>query len=537
MKLTISFLLFVLSAFQVHAADSLNTKLTNSYTSLRAMGMGNAFTAVADDYSLLFYNPAGLARKPYNEVQVSLVGAGVSAKTLTIMDDIKKASDTQGTDSQKAQAVSDALEKYYGESLGGKVQALEMFWVRKGWGVALIPVDLTIDMSVNRQLGPALDLNVKGDSSFSFGYGTNLTREVDLGVTGKFLHRVAVAQSVSALELASNSDVLSKDRFIEGNNLDFDIGVMWTPGWFAKSTAAEKVTTPSDSMAPAAPVKNESLKPDNSETEKEKIEDEKKPDGAPPGPEIKPEVKPDEPRAPQAEDAATVVQVSDDKKTDDTAKDAAAKPADPTVTTDAPKADAPAADAKAEEKKEEVKKDDAAPAEPVITKPVDSGVVKLGDTKTESVTADYDSGPAYPLTLGMTVHNVIAGGFSQSKLVNKDATDVPAKIDRTIDVGSQYRLYDGEDLKIRTMLDFHDLLAPNVTLRTSTHAGFEFDYSPSGYFKTQFRVGLNQMYMTAGATLLLGVLNIDFVTYGEEVGTDSNKIENRVMAAKLGFNF
>jgi hypothetical protein len=530
MKFTISFLLLAFSSFPLFAADSLNTKLTNSYTSLRAMGMGNAFTAVADDYSLLFYNPAGLARKPYNEVQFSLVGAGVSAKTLTIMDDIKKASDTEGTDSQKAQAVSDALEKYYGESLGGKVQALEMFWVRKGWGVALIPIDLTIDMSVNRQLGPALDLNVKGDTSFSFGYGTNLTRQVDLGVTGKFLHRVSVEQSVSALELASNSDVLSKDRFKEGNNLDFDIGMMWTPGWFSGGRS-EKVVTPE----PAAPVKSDSLKPDNSDSEKEKIEGDKK--AEPPPTEVKPdgastpEAKPEEPRAPQAEGDATVVPAVDDKKADEPVKASDVKGTDPTSP------DAAQADAKVEQKKEEVKKDAEKPAEPVVTKPVDSGVVKLGETKSDSRTADYDSGPNYPLTLGMTVHNVIAGGFSQSKAVNKDATDVPTKIDRTIDVGSQYRLYDGEGLKIRTMLDFHDILHPDVTLRTATHAGFEFDYSPSGYFKTQFRVGVNQMYMTAGATLLLGILNIDFVTYGEEVGTDSNKIENRVMAAKVGFNF
>jgi hypothetical protein len=502
--------LVVLSlALPATAAQSLNTKLSGSYSSLRALGMGNAFTAVADDYSLLYYNPAGLARKPYNEVQVTLVGAGVSSKTLTIMDDIKKASDTPGTDNDKAQAVSDALENYYGQSLGGKLQALEMFWVRKGWGIGLIPIDLTIDMSVNRQLGPALDLNVKGDTSIAFGWGQSLNREVDIGVTAKFLHRVAVEQSVSALELATNSDVLSEDRFKEGTNLDFDIGFMWTPGWFAK-TAPKESTSTVDTMAPAPAT------PDNEKAEPIKPENEKAdPKALDPKPE---ETKPEEPRKPNAEGDATPVVADPAKPSDEVKKEATAEAAE----ADVKKADAP---------KE-------APAEPVVTTPVDNtGTVKLGESKTEEKVSDVNSGDGYPLTLGMTVHNVIAGGFSQSTMVNKNATDVPTKIERTIDVGSQYRFYDGEDLKVRAMLDFHNILHPNVTVRKATHIGVEFDYSPSSWFKTQFRGGLNQMYMTAGATFLFGVLNIDLVTYGEEVGTDANKIENRVMAAKLGFNF
>lgn len=514
MKSIIYSLVVLSMACNANAAQSLNTKLTNSYSSLRALGMGNAFTAVADDYSSLFYNPAGLARKPYNEVQFSLVGAGVSSKTLTIMNDIKTASDTPGTDNDKAQAISDVLENYYGQSLGGKLQALEMFWVRKGWGIALIPVDLTVDMSVNRQLGPALDLNIKGDSTIAFGWAQSINREVDFGVTGKFLHRVAVEQSVSALELATNSDVLSEDRFKEGTNLDFDLGFMWTPGWFAKASPP-KETSAVDTTAPAPttpdPEKSEPIKTDDSKEEPKA--DDAKSDS------VKPEEgKPEEPRTPQAEGDAAPVAIDPAVPVDTVKKEA---------TADATEADATKPDAAKE-----------VPAEPVVTTPVENtGTVKLGEGKTEEKPSDVNSGEGYPLTLGLTVHNVIAGGFSQSTMVNKNATDVPTKIERTIDVGSQYRLYHGEDLTVRAMLDFQNILHPNVTVTKATHIGVEFDYSPSSWFKTQLRGGLNQMYMTAGATFLFGVLNIDIVTYGEEVGTDANKIENRVMAAKLGFNF
>lgn len=443
--------LLMLVLNKAQAADSLSTKISHHYDSMRALGMGNAFTAVADDYSLIYYNPAGFANKKANEVQFSMVGVGFSPKTTKLVEDIKKASDIQGTDPEKAQAISNVLDEYYGKTLGGKVQALEMFWVRKNWGVSLIPVDLSIDMSINRQLGPAIDLNVKGDTTVAYGYGKEVAKYLSVGATAKFVHRISVEQSVSALELASNSDILSSKRFKEGNLVDFDIGVLWTPAWFGQTVSKEE-------------------KPDGLKVES------KLPTSA--------EEKKEEKREPQSENELDQAE----KEIADTSK-------------------------KDEPKKEEVKKEDAKPVVKEVRKD------KL------------------PLTLGLVVHNVLGGSFSKSKMINKDAVDVPTKMYRVIDVGSQYVISEFGDLTIRSMLDFRDLMHPEITFNKSFHAGLEFDYSPSGWFKSQVRGGVNQMYYTAGATLLLGVLNVDFVTYGEEVGTTSQKLENRVYAAKVGFNF
>ena len=487
-----------------------NISNNNNYNSMRALGMGNAFTAVANDYSLIFYNPAGFAKKPYNEVQVSLVGAGVAASTLTFADDIKKAGDTPGTDNDKANAVSAALDRYYGKTMGGKVQALEMFWVRKGWGFAILPLDMNFELTVNRQVGPVIDINLKGDSSFTAGFGSSLNKELDWGVSGRFLHRVALDQSITAIDLANNSNIFAEDRFKEGTAVDFDLGLMWTPGWFAKSSSAP---APEANPAPAAPVVPEATSPP-ADAAAAKPE-EKIPEEAANASEAKPaDAKPEEQRAPQAEGDATEVKVAEEKKPED-AKPADAKPADATA---------------------EVKPEG------------DAGVVKLGEEKPveakpeepkkeEAVAASASDEGSSPLTVGLVVHNVLGSSFTLSKMVNKNATLAPAKLERTIDIGTQYRLVDGEDFKIRAMLDAKNLLHPLASLNRCLHAGIEFDYSPSGWFKTQFRAGMNQMYYTAGATLLLGIVNIDVVTYGEEVGTANNKIENRVMAAKLGFNF
>lgn len=603
MKSLIAFLTTALMVANAHA-QSLSTKIHNPYSSMRALGMGNAFTAVADDYSLILYNPAGFARKKHNEIQITLAGAGVSDKTLKIADDIKKAADTPGSDSDKAQAVSDELEKYYGDSLGGKVQALEMFWVNKGWGVALVPADLTIDMTINRQVGPALDLNVKGDSILALGFGKSFSDEFDAGLTAKYVHRVSVEEIVPAFELATDSNVLSSKRFREGTKFDFDLGFMWTPKWFGSRTKTVKVKAPAPeasaeatdtaptTAAPAEPVKSESIPAETPATEtaapaepapapEANAETAAEPEAT--APEAAPTPEPSAPAeasSPEAEPAApadesgtrTPQQASEETPPEETAPTAEASPeapaeepavsetaapSEPTPPTEAPPTETPAT------------AESAAPAPPAsappgatpVPVPPASEVAPLTETEAAQQQAAEQQTPAestapaeqeqevteevvevenekYPLSFGLVVHNVIGGEFSQSKIVNKDATMTPEKLHRTYDVGMQYKIVNWDDFTVRYMLDFRNMGYPGATkFNKIVHTGIEFDYSPSTWFKTQLRAGLNQTYFTAGASFLFGILNIDVVTYGEEVGTLDQKRESRVTAAKIGFNF
>ena len=444
-------IVYVMSLFftcNAMAAQSLSTKIHNHYTSLRAIGMGNAFTAVADDYTLIYYNPAGFAKKKHNEVQVSFVGAGVSPKTLKLVEDINKAENASPngeSDQDKAARLSPILEEYYGKSLGGRLQAMELFWVRKNWGISLLPADLTIDMTINRQVGgPAIDLNIKGDSTLAFGFGRESSKELSWGATIKGVHRVSVEQNVSVLELAANSDVLSEDRFREGLAVDADLGLMWTPGWFVKS---KKVTV------------KKMVKVERAIAQEKPVE------------------------APTASVSETTI-VDLALETESTSQ---------TVKTE---------------------------------------TVMVEQTVEEDV---YDEN--YPLTLAFVVRNVVGGEFTKIKIVNKDATEAPTEMYRVIDLGSQYEFARIGGLTLRSMLDFKNILHPEISVEKSTHVGLEFDYSPSTWFKTQFRAGLNQTYYTGGVTLLLGILNIEAATYGEEVGTKENRLENRVYAAKVGMSF
>lgn len=459
--------LALLSATQVaFAGNSLSTKIHNQYVSLRAMGMGNAYTAVADDYTLLFYNPAGFAKKKNNEIQFSIVGAGTAKDTMPFAKDVQDASDTQGDDTDKANAISAVLDKYAGKTMGGRVQAAEMFWIRKHWGFGLVPVDLSLDVTVDKQLGPTVDLNVIKDSTLAIGGGAEVNKELSWGVTIKGTHRLQVSEKLIAVQLATEPDLVDADRASEGFAVDGDIGLLYSPSWFSK-TVTKRI--PAQASATAKVKKARAT-----------------------------EITPKKEEAP-----ADALSLTVESGSSETAKVAAASG---TVETASGTAEVKAEEPKKEEKQES----------------------KIVEVQEET----------YPLTFSFVARNVLASSFTKQKLINKDATMAPEKLQRVFDIGSQYEFATFGSLTLRAMLDFKNLNHDQAsTLMKTTHAGLEFDYSPSGWFKAQFRGGMNQGYYTAGTTLLLGVFNIEAATYGEEVGTSSNKVENRVYAAKFGMNF
>jgi hypothetical protein len=458
----------------VFAGNSLSTKIHNQYVSLRALGMGNAYTAVADDYTLIFYNPAGFAKKKANEVQFSIVGVGGAKATVDFAKDVQDASNTPGDDTDKANAISTVLDKYAGDSMGVRLQAAEMFWIRKHWGFALVPVDLTLDITVDKQLGPTVDLNVIKDSTLAIGGGGEVNKELSWGVTLKGIHRLQVSEKLVAIQLATEPNLVSADRAAEGFAFDADIGFLYSPSWFSKTVTRRVPAQASDTT---------------------KVKKAK----------ARAATKAAEPAFPPTDLNLTV-----ENGTSDTAKVAA--DAEAASGTAKVAKEGEAVSGTAEVKAEESKKEES----------------KLVEVQEE----------LYPLTLSFVARNVLGSNFAKQKLINKDAVNSPDKLQQVFDIGSQWEFATFGSLTLRAMVDFKNLnhkLA--TTAAKTTHAGVEFDYSPSGWFKTQFRAGMNQGYYTLGTTLLLGVVNIEAATYGEEVGTASNKVQSRIYAAKFGMNF
>lgn len=86
-------------------------------------------------------------------------------------------------------------------------------------------------------------------------------------------------------------------------------------------------------------------------------------------------------------------------------------------------------------------------------------------------------------------------------------------------------------------MDIRDIMHPKFSLKKGLHLGFEFDWTMTSWWKGSYRVGLSQSYLSAGVSAMFSVFNLDVVTYGEDVGTYSTPVENRVYMLRASMNF
>lgn len=234
---TLGFFMFSIQAFAV--GESVSYSIHQQYLSPRALGMGNAYVAVANDYAAIFYNPAGLAFRESGEMNFAFSGHA-SAGFTSFSKDISDASSTQGTETQKNAAMMAAIQKQYGNVFGVRIAPMEGAWVRPKWGIAFIPADVTLELSPANPL--IINTTAYIDTTLAFSYADTIksieTAKVSWGLTGKFINRGYFGKSVSAFELAADSNFVKTSDMKEGYFLDADLGFMYHPhipdeGWYS----------------------------------------------------------------------------------------------------------------------------------------------------------------------------------------------------------------------------------------------------------------------------------------------------------------
>jgi hypothetical protein len=210
------------------AAGGLVFNIDQTYNSVRALGMGGAMAAVADDYNTLFYNPAGMTRLSEGEFNGFLRG-GFEPSIIELLNEISKA----GSDEA---ALNAAIAKFYSQNMYTQPLSLGGFWVRPNWGVAFIPIDMDANISVHQGLGPTLNLKTLTHTTFAMGFAQKqdwswLPGNVSVGGTGKMILKGSVEKAVPAVDLATNPEVFTSKDLAMGATVDVDASVMWTPEW------------------------------------------------------------------------------------------------------------------------------------------------------------------------------------------------------------------------------------------------------------------------------------------------------------------
>lgn len=210
---------FIRSSF---AGEALIYDVHQQYISTRAMGMGNAQVAVADDESAMFFNPAGLRQLKEGKINLFIKGAA-SPDIMDFADDLDKA----GSD---AQAINDVLVANYDKHFSLRAPSLGFIWARPSWSVAFIPADVTVNASLDQGVGPAINLTAFQDTTLAFAKAWNIKSvkrgALSVGVTAKMIYRAHLDKIVDITSI-QNDKVLEAEDSNEGLTADFDIGAMW----------------------------------------------------------------------------------------------------------------------------------------------------------------------------------------------------------------------------------------------------------------------------------------------------------------------
>ncbi|MEZ0391751.1 MAG: hypothetical protein ACAH59_06020 [Pseudobdellovibrionaceae bacterium] len=223
-------LFFSISSF---AQEGIHTSIHHHYQSSRALGMGDAFVATANDYTALFYNPAGLARRDTGQINLSIeLGGGVDTyKFYEDMSEVEKAE--YANDSEKMQAYSEFLNEYYGKPLNFRVKAFEAIWARPGWAIGFVPMDFSFEGQIHNQGTPALDVRAFADTTLAYGYGSDIkgvtSGRLSWGTTAKFINRGYINREVNAVDLVADPKTVKKEDARDGYTVDFDLGALYSP--------------------------------------------------------------------------------------------------------------------------------------------------------------------------------------------------------------------------------------------------------------------------------------------------------------------
>lgn len=214
------------------ATKRVATSIDHQTQSVRALGMGGAFAAVADDYNALAFNPAGLAFLKEWQMHMT-IGASIDSDVLSLMNDISDATDQPGaTEEEETDAIIEAIENQFGKDPHLRLTPLYGAWVWPGMGFSFTPADVTLDIGVDQQVGPSLEIATTVDTTFMIGYAREIkSRKAKLawGVTAKAVHRGFYQDTVSAAQLAEDDEFFRAEDADEGLTFDADVGVLYTP--------------------------------------------------------------------------------------------------------------------------------------------------------------------------------------------------------------------------------------------------------------------------------------------------------------------
>ena len=212
---------------------------------VRPLGMGGAFTAVADDHNIFTYNPAGMVQRTGAEVTILEIAPGVSQDTIDAYNFIKDNQDdlthwdklTPARQAQLTNDISDTVSKldprvYLAADVASFVSGPKFFGfpVHGGFG-AFAGVDGTFNLDPG-VIVPNISYSINADMVIPFALAKRwnapfrMPGKLGVGATAKFIRRGQIKRDrLSILQL----DNLDAPPVTLGKGFGGDLGFLYQP--------------------------------------------------------------------------------------------------------------------------------------------------------------------------------------------------------------------------------------------------------------------------------------------------------------------
>jgi hypothetical protein len=199
------------------------------YRGVRPLGMGDAFTAVADDENALFYNPAGLSRLSTFQIGIFNPLIEVSDKSIDLIQD------AQDADLDNTGEVADLLKEYVGEHQHARVSLFPYVGFKVSTAGLMIGGlgQATVDADIRNPVWPEAHVDMILDYGALGGFGLELPLTgLSAGVALKLLKRESLSEVYTATDIAAEDfgDRLEDDLH-SGSGVSADFGVMYELGF------------------------------------------------------------------------------------------------------------------------------------------------------------------------------------------------------------------------------------------------------------------------------------------------------------------
>ena len=196
------------------------------FQGVRPMGMGGAFTAVADDENSLFYNPAGLSA-------ISTLNVGILNPMVDISENsIELVGDANDTDMDDTGEVADLLKQYAGENQHFRMS----LFPHVGFNVADIGVMIgglaqaNLDSEIRNPVWPEAHVDFAIDYGLVGGVGAKIPfQDLRLGAALKIITRESLQEVYTATDIADdNFEDNFEDDLSTDTGIALDIGTIYT---------------------------------------------------------------------------------------------------------------------------------------------------------------------------------------------------------------------------------------------------------------------------------------------------------------------